>query len=236
MPVPEQNRKLFERAARGDASAQSRIVEENMGLVHSSARHFLGRGVEYDDLFQAGCMGLVKAVAAFDLSRGTAFSTYAVPVILGEMRRLFRDDGPVKVSRALKEQSMRAVRTRESLRISLGREPSIAELAYAMGLDVAETAQALEASAMPLSLTVDDDGDAVQADVPVESSEDEVVDRLALKEALGSLPAVDRRLILLRYFKGKTQCETARLLEMTQVQVSRREKRILQKLRERLTG
>lgn len=207
-----------------------------MGLVHSAVRHFLGRGVEYDDLFQAGCMGLVKAVAAFDLSRGAAFSTYAVPVILGEMRRLFRDDGPVKVSRALKEQSLRARRTRESLRMSLGREPSIAELAYALGMDVAETAQALEASAAPLSLTVDNDGDDVQADVPVESSEDSVVDRLALKEALGSLPADDRRLIILRYFKGRTQCETARMLATTQVQVSRRERRILQKLRERLTG
>ncbi len=236
MPVPEQNRQLFERAARGDASAQSRIVEENMGLVHSAAHHFMGRGLEYDDLFQAGCMGLVKAVAAFDLSRGAAFSTYAVPVILGEMRRLFRDDGPIKVSRALKEQSMRANRIRESLRMTLGREPSIAEMAAALGMDVAETAQALEAAAMPVSLTMDDDGDEIQADIPVESSEESVVDRLALKEALGSLPVDDRRLIVLRYFQGKTQCETARMLDTTQVQVSRRERRILRMLRERLTG
>lgn len=236
MPVPERNRDIFERAACGDAAAQSRIVEENLGLVHSSARHFAGRGVEYDDLFQAGCMGLVKAVTGFDLSRGVAFSTYAVPVIMGEMRRLFRDDGPVKISRALKELSLRALRTRERLSLTLGREPTLAELAGALGIDVAETAQALEASAMPVSLTVDDDGEDVQADIPVDSSEENLVDRLALKEALGGLPGEDRKLIILRYFQGKTQCETARILRITQVQVSRREKRILAKLRSRLIG
>ena len=236
MPVTEKTRDLLERASQGDAAAQTRLIEENVGLVHAFARRFTGRGVEYDDLFQAGCMGLVKAVAGFDLSRGVQFSTYAVPVIMGEMRRLFRDDGPVKISRALKELSVKAQRARESLSATLGREPTISELAQHLHLDTAETAQALEASMMPLSLTVDDDGEDVQCDIPVECVEEQLIDKLALKDALGGLNTEDRKLIVLRYFQGKTQAETAQELDMTQVQVSRREKRVLAQLRSRLTG
>lgn len=236
MPVPEKTRNLLERASRGDSVAQTRLIEENVGLVHASARRFMGRGVEYDDLFQAGCMGLVKAVAGFDLSRGVQFSTYAVPVIMGEMRRLFRDDGPIKISRALKELSMKAQRKREALSFTLGREPTIRELADALGIDTAEAAQALEASLMPLSLTVDDDGEDVQSDIPVECCEENLIDKLALKDALNDLKASDRMLIIMRYFQSKTQSETAMVLNMTQVQVSRREKRILEQLRSRLTG
>lgn len=236
MPVPEKTRDLLVRAANGDAAAQTRLIEENIGLVHAFARRFMGRNVEYDDLFQAGCMGLVKAVAGFDLSRDVQFSTYAVPVIMGEMRRLFRDDGPIKISRALKELSMKAQRARENLSIVLGREPTIKELADHLKLDTAETAQALEASMMPLSLTIDDEGDDVQSDIPVESSEDSLIDSLALKDALSGLDSTDRKLIILRYFQSKTQTETAKVLNMTQVQVSRCEKRILAKLKSRLTG
>lgn len=227
---------LLARAASGDAAAQSQVVEQNLGLVHASARRFMGRGIEYDDLYQAGCMGLVKAVAGFDVHRGVQFSTYAVPVIMGEMRRLFRDDGPVKVSRTLRELSLKVSRARERLCGTLGREPTITELSHALGLDPAETAEALDAAQTPLSLTVDDDGDDVQADIPVEGTEDSLVDRLALKDALVSLVPRDRTLILLRYFKGKTQGEVAKVLGMTQVQVSRREKKVLEQLRQRLTG
>jgi RNA polymerase sporulation-specific sigma factor len=236
MPVTEITRSLFERAEKGDASAQTRLIEKNMGLVHATARHFMGRGIEYDDLFQAGCMGLVKAVTGFDLSRGVQFSTYAVPVIMGEMRRLFRDDGPIKISRALKELSLKTQRARESLSFTLGREPTIKELADKLGLDTAETAQALEASMMPISLTIDDDGEEIQSDIAVECSEESLVDKLALKDAIGCLNAGDRTLIILRYFQSKTQSETAKALNMTQVQVSRREKKILAQLRSRLTG
>ncbi len=227
---------LLERASRGDPAAQSMVVERNFGLVHAAAKHFTGRGVEYDDLFQAGCMGLVKAVIGFDTSRGVQFSTYAVPVIMGEMRRLFRDDGPVKVSRSLKDLSVRASRERERLRAELDREPTLGELAKRMGLEPAEAAQALEAGLAPLSLTLDDDGEDTQADIPVESNEGALVDRLALKEAIRSLPPRDRELIVLRYFQGKTQCETAKALQMSQVQVSRREKKLLFTLRGRLSG
>lgn len=225
---------LLERAAKGDCAAQTKIIENNLGLVHATARHFMGRGVEYDDLYQAGCMGLVKAVTGFDTSRGVQFSTYAVPVIMGEMRRLFRDDGPIKVSRTLKEQSIKATRTRERLRIKLDREPTINELAAEIGLDPAETAQALEASITPISLTVGDEGEDSQADIPVDSGEDSLVDRLTLKEALNQLESNDRQLIVLRYFQNRTQAETAAQLNMTQVQVSRREKKILAILKNNL--
>lgn len=229
-------RALLERAANGDAAAQTMVVEKNLGLVHATARRFTGRGIEYDDLFQAGCMGLVKAVMGFDVNRGVQFSTYAVPVIMGEMRRLFRDDGPVKVSRTLKELSLKASRERERLCKSLGREPTLSELAKKLGLDTAETAQALEAGATPLSLTIEGDGEDTQVDIPVESEENSLVDRLALKDALSCLPVNDRRLIIFRYFQNKTQTEAAKLLNMTQVQVSRREKKVLAALRTRLTG
>lgn len=231
----DENLKLLERAANGDSAAQTMIVERNLGLVHAAARRFSGRGIEYDDLYQAGCMGLVKAVIGFDLSRGVQFSTYAVPVIMGEMRRLFRDDGPVKVSRTLKEQSLKAARMREKLSLKLGREPTISEISSEIGLDPAETAQALEACVAPLSLTVDEDGEDIQTDIPVDSGEDELVDKLTLKEALGCLEPKDRQLIILRYFQNKTQAQTAEILNMTQVQVSRREKKILVALKTKLT-
>jgi RNA polymerase sporulation-specific sigma factor len=236
MAVSRLDYSLFERATNGDSAAQTKIVEENLGLVHATARRYTGRGIDYDDLFQAGCMGLVKAVTGFDTGRGLAFSTYAVPVIMGEMRRLFRDDGPIKISRSLKELSLKVSRARERLTFKLGREPTLKELADALELDTAETAQALEASLAPLSLTLDDDGDDVQADIPVASSEELLIDKIALKDALNGLQAEDRKLILLRYFMGKTQSETSEILEMTQVQVSRREKKILASLKSRLTG
>lgn len=243
MPVTElaeQNSKLketyslLERAAKGDSAAQTLIIEKNLGLVHATAKRFIGRGVEYDDLYQAGCMGLVKAVTGFDTSRGVQFSTYAVPVIMGEMRRLFRDDGPIKVSRTLKEQSIKATRAREKLRSKLDREPTINELSAELGLDPAETAQALEASILPVSLTIGDEGDDSQADIPVESGEDSLVDKLTLKAALSELNTKDRLLIMMRYFQNRTQAETAARLNMTQVQVSRREKKVLAILKDNL--
>lgn len=234
MPYASQDIGLFERASAGDTAAQSKIIEDNLGLVHASARRFMGRGIEYDDLFQAGCMGLVKAVLGFDTGRNVQFSTYAVPVIMGEMRRLFRDDGPVKVSRSLKELSLKALRTRERLRAVLGREPTLTELSQSLGIEPAEIAEALDAAMTPISLTVDDDGDDVQADIRCEGDEEMLVDRLALKDAILKLPAGDRTLIILRYFKNRTQSETAKKLNMTQVQVSRREKKILEQLRFKL--
>ena len=178
---------------------------ENIGLVHSCARRFLGRGIEYDDLFQAGCMGLVKAADGFDEERGLRFSTYAVPVILGEIRRLFRDGGTVKVSRSLKELSMHAVRERESFLTSQGREPTVNELADLLGVEPEQAVEALGASLPPLSLTrSSDEDDGEQIDLPVSPPEEKITDHLALRQVLGELPPQDRALIVLRYLNSNT--------------------------------
>ena len=210
------------------------MIQQNMGLVHACAHKFEGRGIEYEDLFQAGCMGLIKATDAFDESRGVRFSTYAVPVILGEMRRLFRDGGTVKVSRTLKELSLKAVRTKERLSIEMGREPTVSELASALDLEVSAVVEALSAATPALSLTGSDEEGAPQIDLPVQSPEEELSDRISLRQVLSLLEKKDQMLIRLRYFQGKTQVETAQALDMTQVQVSRREKKILLRLRELL--
>ncbi len=205
------------------------FVARNVGLVRSLVPRFLGRGIEYDDLFQAGCMGLIKAADHFDASRGFQFSTYAVPVILGEMRRLFRDGGALKVSRSLKELSMKAVRTAERITKETGDAPSVSELAEALGISTEKCAEALNAGMQPLSLTsAEDDG---ETDVPVESMEERISDRLALRQVMETLPDADRRLLEYRYFGNQTQVETAKRLGITQVQVSRREKKLLLRLR-----
>ncbi len=210
-----------------DLPERSQIIENNLGLVHSCANRFRGRGVEYDDLFQAGCVGLVKAADGFDFSRGLRFSTYAVPVILGEIKRIFRDGGSVKVSRSLKELSVKAGRIRESILQEHGREPLVSEIAAALGIDEETAAQAIGASMPTVSLTESEDEGSGQIDIAVDSHEDTVVDTLALKEALSTLGAEDRQMIILRYFKNETQAQVAKKLGMTQVQVSRREKKLL---------
>lgn len=216
------------------ANRREEVIQNNMGLVHACAHRFKGRGIEYDDLFQAGCIGLCKAADAFDEERGVRFSTYAVPVILGEMRRLFRDGGTVKVSRSLKELSIRTGRERERLANLHGRDPTISELAKEMGLPEEQVAEALCAAAPPVSLTESDEEGGGQIDVPVASPEDLLSDVIALKQVVGSLEPKDRKLIVLRYFLGRTQVQTAAELGMTQVQVSRREKKILASMRAQL--
>jgi len=218
-------------------TARNRRIEENLGLVHSCAGRFVGRGVEYDDLFQAGCMGLCKAVDGFDESRGFCFSTYAVPLILGEIRRLFRDGGAVKVSRGLKDLSQKAARETERFSREHGREPTITELATALCVEPSMAAEALCVSLPPLSLTRDADGEeGGDWELPTASEEERITDRLALSQLLSELPPDDRRLIVLRYIGEWTQQRTAERLGMTQVQVSRRERAILMQLRGRLTG
>lgn len=211
------------------------VICQNIGLVHSCARRFTVRGIEYDDLFQAGCMGLVKAADGFDESRGLKFSTYAVPVILGEIRRLFRDGGTVKVSRSLKELAMRTTREREAFINREGREPTVGELADLLGVETEQAAEALGASLPPLSLTRSGDEDeGEQIDVPVSPPEEMLTDHLALKQILGELDPKDRALIVLRYLNRHTQQVTAEKLGMTQVQVSRRERVILEEMRRKM--
>ena len=217
-----------------DKAEREKIITENMGLVHSCAGKFKGKGVEYDDLFQAGCVGLVKAADGFEPERGFAFSTYAVPVILGEIRRIFRDGGTVKVGRMLKEKSRIALLERERLTRLNDREPTMSELADSLGLDIQETAHILNAAMPAYSLTPDDESRNSQFDIPVESHDAEISDSIALQQVMITLPERDRKIIELRYFKGMTQSKTAEQLGMSQVQVSRREKAILLDLRQKL--
>ncbi len=211
------------------------LIENNYGLVHACANKFRGRGVEYDDLFQAGCIGLIKAAGNFDSSRGFAFSTYAVPVILGEIKRIFRDGGAVKIGRSLKERARHAMHIKEEMSAELGREPTISELAEKLGVDVSQAAELITVSMPVISLTATDEKGTVQLDIPTPAPEEEISEKLALKSVVASLEEKDRRLIELRYYKGLTQVKTAKELGMSQVQVSRREKAILIYMRKAMT-
>lgn len=212
------------------------LVEENLGLVHTCCHRLQGKGIEYDDLYGAGCLGLCKAAKGFDPNRGLCFSTYAVPVILGEMRRLFRDGGSIKVSRTLKERGMLINRSLPVLMEQLGRQPTIDELADRLSLSPEQVIEAVCAARPVLSLTLAEEGDeSSQWDIPVDSCEGELCEQQALEHGLHALNDTDRALIRLRYFEGKTQTVTAQALGMTQVQVSRQERRILQQLRRILT-
>ena len=210
-------------------------AEDNLGLVHLCANKFRGRGIEYEDLYSAGCIGLLKAVRAFDSCRGVKFSTYAVPVILGEIKRLFRDGGTVRVSRSLKELSLKIQRLCTEFRQLNGREPTVSELALLSGADEADVSEALCVSQPVLSLTSggEDEG---QIDIPSEAPDGEIVDILALRQIMSGLEENERALLELRYFRGLTQTKTAQALGMTQVQVSRREKKLLSRMREELLG
>ena len=209
-------------------------IRENLGLVHACAKRFKGRGIEYDDLYQAGCVGLVKAFDNFNSELGYKFSTYAVPVIIGEIKRLFRDGGAVKVSRGLKELSLKVTREVQRFALENGREPTVKELSEIMSIEPEQVSEALTVSMQPLSLTLSDDDGESQADIPVQSPDESITEIMSLNTEISRLDERDRKMIELRYFKGMTQSQAAKLLDMTQVQVSRREKKILLLLRERL--
>ena len=210
------------------------FIEENLGLVHSICKRFSGRGIEYDDLYQAGCIGLIKATDAFDEDRGLMFSTYAVPVIMGEVRRLFRDGGAVKVSRSVKELSFHINKEKERLEQKLNREPTVCEIANALSVSAEEITEALCASQPTVSLTYEDEDGSGVADIPTASVEEEITDRLCIDEAFKILSEEEQRIMKYRYFAQLTQSKTAELLNMSQVQVSRAEKKILLKLRTKL--
>ena len=211
------------------------FIEENLGLVHSCAGRFKGRGIEYDDLYSAGCMGLVKAYDGFDEGRGVCFSTYAVPVILGEIKKLFRDGGTVKVSRSIKELGLKVNDAREQYLKANGTEPTLAWLAQKLEVRPEQVALAIRAGQPTLSLTAaGEEEKSGEWDIPVDSPEEDLADRIGLAEVLDTLPEEDRLLIRLRFYEEKTQSETARVLHTTQVQISRRERRLLKELRHRL--
>ena len=231
---------LIQRSQEGDKEARRVLIEENMGLIHHVVKRFLGRGVEAEDLFQIGAIGLVKAVDRFDLGFGVRYSTYAVPMIAGEIKRFLRDDSMIKVSRSLKELAMRAGRLREQLFLERGVEPGIEELADKLGVDPEELVQAMDSSAEVESLqkiVYQGDGEGLSLMDRVDHGKDEeeiLLRQLLLKQLLDSLEPRERRLIVLRFFHDQTQTQVAQKLGMSQVQVSRLEKKILSALRKRI--
>lgn len=205
-------------------------------MVHACSRRFIGKGIEYDDLFSAGSIGLVKAYDAFDVNRGVKFSTYAVPVILGEIKRLFRDGGSIKVSRSLKELALKASRKREDLINKNKEEPTIQQLARELKTSTEQLTQAICSCTPTMSLTQNlSEGKEEQIDLEFKEQGLKLTDRIAVKDAISKLEKNDRSLIFFRYFCGETQSQTAKRLNMTQVQVSRREKKILDMLKKNLT-
>lgn len=227
---------LLEAAQQGDDAACERVLLENNALIWSVVRRYYGRGIDPDDLYQLGCMGFLKAVRGFDTHYGTQFSTYAVPKIAGEIRRFLRDDGAVKVTRGLRERAQAVYAARERLRMSLGREPTVSELAQHTHLSVEEVAEAELSTAAPESLQAETaEGLTIESMLGSDDSAERMVERLALREALDSLPRRERMTLLLRFFRGMTQQQTARVLGVSQVQVSRLERRALKTLRTQLS-
>lgn len=229
----EENLALLQAAQQGDQEACERVLTENNGLIWSIVRRYYGRGVEPEDLYQLGCLGFLKAVQGFDFSYGTCFSTYAVPKIAGEIRRFLRDDGAVKVGRSLLEQAQMLYTVRERLRQELGREPVLSELSQATGLEVEEIARADLAAGAPESLQQETaEGLTLEGMLGTEAPEESMVERIALREAIDRLPEKEKLTILLRFYKGLTQEQVAKVLGVSQVQVSRLERRGIGHLRE----
>ncbi len=229
----EENLALLQAAQQGDQEACERVLTENNGLIWSIVRRYYGRGVEPEDLYQLGCLGFLKAVQGFDFSYGTCFSTYAVPKIAGEIRRFLRDDGAVKVGRNLREQAQMLYTMRERLRQELGREPVLSELSQATGLEPEEIAQADLAAGAPESLQQETaEGLTLEGMLGTEAPEESMVERIALREAIDRLPEKEKLTILLRFYKGLTQEQVAKVLGVSQVQVSRLERRGIGHLRE----
>ena len=227
---------LLEAARGGDSAACEQVLLENNGLIWSVVRRYYGRGVEPDDLYQLGCLGFLKAIQGFDPEFGTQFSTYAVPKIAGEIRRFLRDDGPVKVSRGLKERGTGIRAARGKLSAQLGRGPTLSELAEETGLtpeDIAAAETAIE-PVVSLQTETGAEGLTLEGILTAGSEEDGMVERLTLRAAVDGLPERERQVLLLRYYKGLTQMNTARVLGVSQVQVSRLERRALEKLREEM--
>lgn len=239
--IYERNMELLERVKEGDSDAEAILIEENLGLVRKIARRFLDRGTEFEDLVQIGTIGMLKAIRSFSLERGTVFSTYAVPLIVGEIRRHLRDDGPIKVSRIYRQQGASLMREKNRIFTEEGREPGIAELAQRCGISAEEAAISLDAISPISSLSDSVYGEdsltyeGILSDEESETESERICDRVALAQSIGKLPALWQKIVLLRYYRSKTQQQTAVELGLTQVKVSREEKKILAFLREELS-
>ena len=230
------NTALIERVREGDRQAENRMVEENMGLVYSIARRFLNRGYDAEDLMQIGAIGLIKAVKKFNPEFNVQFSTYAVPMITGEIKRFLRDDGAVKISRTLKENAMKGWRCEELLRRKLNRQPTINEISKESGIDAESLIEAFEAATPPESIyeSVYDNGDKeirLLDTITGEEIEDGVINKVMIDDILSRLTEREKEIILLRYFRGKTQSEIAKIIGVSQVQISRIEKKEIERIR-----
>lgn len=233
---------LIEKAKKGDRSALNTLIEDNLGLVWSIVKKFYNRGYEPEDLFQIGSIGLMKAIEKFDNTYGVKFSTYAVPMIMGEIKRFIRDDGLIKVSRTYKELANKARVIKEMLLKEMGREPTVNEIANKIGIEKEELVMAMDAVAIPESLfTIVHEGesssvqliDKIDGD---EESEEKVINKIALRQIIDTLTPREKKIIILRYFKGKTQTQIAGLLGISQVQVSRIEKKVLKEMRKKISA
>ena len=238
-----ENSVLIERAHAGEKEAREVLTTQNLGLVHHIVKRFLGRGYEAEDLFQIGVIGLLKAIDKFDLTVGVKFSTYAVPMIIGEIKRFLRDNGMVKVSRNLKENGMRVKYARERLNGKLGREPTLEEVALEANLAVEEVVLAMEANIQVESIyksVYQSDGNEIfmvdQLADKRGNAHEEVLNQLVIHQLIEGLDKQEQRLITLRYYQDKTQTEVAKVLGISQVQVSRMEKKILLAMRQKITG
>ncbi|EJP6472735.1 RNA polymerase sporulation sigma factor SigF [Clostridium sp. FAM 1755] len=237
----EDNMELMKKARCGSKEALDKLVEVNLPLVSAISKKFLNRGYEYDDIFQIGCIGLVKAINNFETKYNVKFSTYAVPMIMGEIKRFLRDDGIIKVSRSIKTAAKKLHYDKEKLCKELNREPTIEELSQFSGYTVDEILMATESSSSPQYLYdvihQDDGAPVLLIDKISENTEDDnkIIDNIALKEALKNLDIKSRQIIILRYFKDRTQIEVAKQLGISQVQVSRIEKKVLKLMKEKLT-
>ena len=251
----EETSVLIARSQAGESSAREVLIEKNLGLVHHIVRRFAGRGYDLEDLFQIGTIGLMKAIDKFDLSLGLKFSTYAVPMITGEIKRFLRDDGPVKVSRTIKENGLKVRLARQRLQAAGGKEPTLQEIAVETGLSTEDVVMAMEAAIEVESIyaaVYQDDGSEVYLVDKVvrgggavgssvtggcdgeDAEKEKLLNHMLLEQLLDSLESADRKLICMRYFQNKTQTEIAKILGVSQVQVSRMEKRILMNLREKI--
>lgn len=211
-------------------------INANIGLVHACAKKFVGKGIEYDDLYSSGCVGLIKAIDNFDESKGFKLSTYAVPVILGEIKRLFRDGGSVKISRSIKELSLKAKKICDDYKKTNGSDIPVSALSKMLGIDIYKTNEVLLSMQTVMSLSNFYDDENSEFDIKEDSVEESLVEKMSLLDALSKLDQNDKRLIELRYFQHKTQSQTAQVMNMTQVSVSRREKKILSFMRQALSG
>ena len=213
---------------------RARKVEENLGLVHACARRFTGKGTDYEDIVSAGCIGLIKAIDNFDETKGVKLSTYAVPAILGEIKRIWRDGGSIKISRSIKELSLKATKLNQQNIKLTGKELTVSELSVKLGVSVDEITEALSAAELPVSLSMYIDDEEKEYQIPTASHEEKLTEKLSLQSAVNSLDSFDKNLVILRYYKGKTQSETAKILNTSQVQISRKERKILAAIKKML--